>query len=142
VEVSGHLDGIAVDLLYEDPAGPEGGAEHGGFITIQLDVDADGIRVGGVGDGHLLEFVIEAFALSDLERFTEPLIVGAEAEQTADEGFVSAMSFTSTRKGAMQLEESGLRGSTEQTSGEQPEPARAGGVRRGRADHYRADYIE
>ena len=73
----------------------------------------------GVGDRRLLELVVETFALGDLERFTEPLVVGAEAEQSTDERLVGAMAFAGPRKGAVQLEKSGLGGPTEETSSEQ-----------------------
>ena len=41
---------------------------------------SDSVWMGGIGDSGLLELVIQALPLSDLESFTKPLVVGAEAE--------------------------------------------------------------
>jgi hypothetical protein len=98
--------------------------------------------MGGVGDRHLLELVVEALALGDLERLTEPFVVWAETQEPADQRLVGAVPLPGPRKGAVELKKPALGGSTDQAAREKPEPASTGGVRRGRADHHGSDYVE
>jgi len=95
-----------------------------------------------VGNGGLLELVVQAFALGDLEGIADPFVIRPESQQARDEGFVGAVAFTGARKGAVELEDSGLRGPAHQATGQKAEAAGAGGVGGGGADHYGADYVQ
>jgi hypothetical protein len=96
----------------------------------------------GVGDRHLLEFVVEPFALGDLERFTDPFVVGAEAKQSAHERLVSAVAFPGARKGAVELKESALRSAADEAAREKSEAARASRVGGRGTDHHGSDYVK
>src|SRR4051794_39191725 len=96
----------------------------------------------GVGNRRLLELVGETLALSDLERFTEAFIVRPETQESANERLVSAMAFAGPRKGAVQLEEAGLRSSADETAREKTEAAGSCGVRGRGTDHHRADNVQ
>jgi hypothetical protein len=98
--------------------------------------------VCGIGDSGFLEAVVEAFAFSDLERCAQPLIVWAKTKKTTHQRFIGAVAFAGPRKGAVKLEDCGLGSAADQAPREQTEPAGAGGMRGGRADHYGADYVE
>jgi len=76
------------------------------------------------------------------ESIAESLIVGAEAKQSAHQRLVGAVSFTGTRKGAVQLKDSALRSPTYESPREQSEPACTGCVRGGGTDHHRANYVQ
>jgi hypothetical protein len=98
--------------------------------------------MGGVGNRHLLELVVEALALGDLESVTEPFVVRAEAKEPANQRLVGAVTFTGPRKGAVELKKPALRGSTDQAAREKSEPARTCGVGGGGTNHHGSDYVE
>jgi hypothetical protein len=52
------------------------------------------------------------------------------------------VTFARARKRAVQLEEARLWGSANEAAREESEPAGAGGVRGGGADHHRPDYVQ
>ena len=91
---------------------------------------------------RLLEPVVEPFALGDLERVANALVVGAKAHQSGDDRLVGAVAFAGAREGAVQLDARALRRAADEAAREQSEPARARGVRRRRADHDRPDDVE
>jgi hypothetical protein len=95
-----------------------------------------------VGDGGFLESIVESFAFGDLQRLTQTLIIGAEAEQATDESFVSAVPFARPRKRAMELKDGRLRSAAHKTAGEKTEATGARRMRRGGADHYWSDDVE
>jgi len=95
-----------------------------------------------VGNRRLLEFVVETLALGDLKSVAKALVIGAKTKQSADQRLVSAVAFTRSRKGAVELKEPGLRRSADEAAREETEPARSGSVRGGRSDHDRANDIK
>ena len=75
-----------------------------GVPIAALERDAHGVRVRVVAERRLLEPVVEPFALGDLERVADPLVVGAEAHQPADDRLVGAVAFTGAGERAVQLD--------------------------------------
>ena len=100
------------------------------------------VRMRLLVERRLLERVVEPFALGDLERVANALVVGTEAHQPADDRLVGAVAFAGAREGAVQLDRRALGRSADEAAREQPEPARARRVRRRRADHDGADDVE
>src|SRR4051812_35086070 len=95
-----------------------------------------------VRERRLLEAKVEPFALHDVERVAQTLIVGAKSEQAAGERLVGAVALARAREGAVQLDARALRCATNEPAHEKSDPARAGRVRRRRADHYGTDDVE
>src|SRR5258705_5666542 len=96
----------------------------------------------GIRYRSLLELVVEALALGDLERLTKPLVVGTETKQPADQRLVGAVPFTGPGKGAVKLKESPLGSSAYQPARQQAQSAGTGCVRRRGADHHGADNVK
>ena len=78
---------------------------------------------------RLLERVREPFALGDLERGANAVVVRAKAHQTGDDRLVGAVALAGARERAVQLDLRALGRSADESAREQPESARAGRVR-------------
>ena len=111
-------------------------------MAIQLDGDSHGVRVSGVGDGRFLEFVVQTFALGDLEGIAESFVVRTKTKQSADQRLVGTVPFAGPRKGSVELKEARLRSPADQAAGEKSEPARASGVGGRRTHHHWSDYVQ
>ena len=91
---------------------------------------------------RLLERVGEPFALGDFERRANAVVVGAKAHQPGDDRLVGAVALTGASKRAVQFDLRALGRTAHEAAREQPEAARAGGVRTRRPNHHRADDVE
>ena len=83
---------------------------------------------GLVAERRLLEAEIEPLALHDRERVAEPFIIGAEAEEAADDRLVRAVPLAGAGEGPVQFDQRLLGGPGHEVPRDEAETTRAGGV--------------
>ena len=91
---------------------------------------------------RLLEAIVEAFALRDLQSGAQSLVVGAKTHEPSNDRFVGAVSFPGAGERAMELDARTFGSAAHETSRQQSKTAGARGMRAGRADHDGPDDVE
>ena len=131
----------AVDVEDAHEAAAQAGSGHVDAFVAGLEVEAHRVRVH-VAQVAGADLDLEPGGLGMIHRIAQPLVVGTESEQPADQGEVGAVTARGLRERAVQRQ-LGLAGRLQQrVARQQREAAGTCGVRTGGADHHGADHVE
>src|SRR5690606_20826064 len=142
VVVAAEGDGEAVDLGDLDASTADGRAAYDGALARALELEDGGVGVRVVAARDVLEGPLEARVLGLVVRMAEAEVAGREADQPAQQRAVRPVALARRGEGAVQQDPHALGRAAHDRPGQEPEAARARGVRRRRAHHDGAQDIE